>query len=264
MTPSYPIGDQLRRPRPSPPTIPPARAPSAQADEYSPSEGEQACSTRARPMDLSTDEPTAEAAAAPAPLRQGHTDRRWQVLAGVAGLALIGFIAYVATRPHHSRSVGFPTAAPALAPDTLAPAFALPRLGGGPPVTSSDTRGTPTVVNFFASWCPDCKAELAAFAALAARTAGRIDVIGIDSNDDSGAAAQTLLTAAGATYPVGIDRGATVATAYRLDALPVTYFLDGRGRVVHVAFGTQTSASLDAWVSDLTATTAPTAPSSGP
>jgi thiol-disulfide isomerase/thioredoxin len=123
-------------------------------------------------------------------------------------------------------------------------------------VTLSSTRGTPTVVNFFASWCPDCKAELASFATLAARTAGRMAIIGVDSNDNNGAAAQTLLTAAKATYPVGVDPDATVATSYQIDALPVTYFLDGRGRVVHVSFGTQTLAELEHWSAVLTGSVA--------
>ena len=65
-----------------------------------------------------------------------------------------------------------------------------PRVGGGPSVTLAATRGMPTVVNFFASWCPDCQSELAAFAALADRTAGHVDVIGVDSNDNDGAAAR--------------------------------------------------------------------------
>jgi thiol-disulfide isomerase/thioredoxin len=112
------------------------------------------------------------------------------------------------------------------------------------------------VVNFFASWCPDCQAELAAFAALAARTAGHVDVIGVDSNDHEGAAAQTLLSKAQATYPVGLDPDAKVAGSYLLNALPVTYFLDGGGHVVHVAFGTQTPASLARWTDALTRTSA--------
>ena len=117
------------------------------------------------------------------------------------------------------------------------------------------------MINFFASWCPDCKAELTAFAALASRTAGRVEVIGVDANDGTGSAAQTLLSEAGASYPVGVDSHAQVATAYRLDALPVTYFLDGQGRVVHVAFGTQTQASLNRWTNDLTPTNVPAATS---
>ena len=209
-------------------------------------------------MDLSTDEPvTTDIAPATAPARasQAHGgDRLWKTLAGVAGVALIAFIVFVVTRPHHARTVTFPTSAAAALPQaSQAPGFSLPRLGGGTPVSLSAALGTPTVVNFFASWCPDCKAELAAFAALARRTAGRVDVIGVDANDGTGAAAQTLLSEAQASYPVGVDSNATVATAYRLDALPVTYFLNGRGRVVHVAFGTQTPASLDRWTKQLTA-----------
>jgi peroxiredoxin len=208
-------------------------------------------------MDLPTDEPAAAAVAPPPTLpfpRTDHPDRVWKIVAAVAALALVGFVVFVATRPHHARVVAYPSARAATLPvGSPAPDFTLPRLGGGPVVSLADTRGTPTVVNFFASWCPDCQAELAAFAALATRTAGRVTVIGVDSNDSTGAAAQTLLSEARASYPVGMDGDAHVATAYLLSALPVTYFLDARGRVVHVAFGTQTEASLDRWTDDLTA-----------
>jgi cytochrome c biogenesis protein CcmG/thiol:disulfide interchange protein DsbE len=210
-------------------------------------------------MDLSTDEPIAPTtgpSAAP-PVVARTDDRVWKALAAATAVILIGFVAYVATRPHHSRSVAFPSSpAPTLPLGTPAPAFSLAGLGGGPPVTLAATRGTPTVVNFFASWCPDCRAELAAFGALADRTAGRVDVIGVDSNDNDGAAARALLSEAKATYPVGLDPDARVATSYRLSALPVTYFLDGQGRVVHVAFGTQSPASLAKWTAALTRSSA--------
>jgi thiol-disulfide isomerase/thioredoxin len=211
-------------------------------------------------MDLSTDDTTgtvdtAADAVPPGTARDG--DRVWKVLAGAAALVLVGFIVFVVTRPHHPRTTAFPVTPPATLPiDSTAPNFTLPRLGGGAPVTLTSTRGTPTVVNFFASWCPDCKAELAAFGTLASRTAGRMAIIGVDSNDSNGATAQTLLAAAKAAYPVGVDPNATVAASYQIDALPVTYFLDGRGRVVHVSFGTQTLASLEHWSAVLTGSVA--------
>jgi hypothetical protein len=46
---------------------------------------------------------------------------------------------------------------------------------------------------------------------------------------------------------VGVDSDAKVATAYLLQALPVSYFIDADGRVVHVAFGAQTLSSLEHW-----------------
>ena len=119
---------------------------------------------------------------------------------------------------------------PVLKAGTLAPAFSLPDLRGGDPVSLSAFRGRPVIVNFFASWCPDCRAELGAVAAVARATSGRVAVIGVDSNETSDAAATRLLAAAGATYPVAVDAQAKVATQYLVQALPVSYFLDAIGQ----------------------------------
>jgi cytochrome c biogenesis protein CcmG/thiol:disulfide interchange protein DsbE len=180
-------------------------------------------------------------------------ERVWTALAALAALFLVGFIVYVVTRPHHARPAAFPATPPAtLARTSQAPSFVLPRLGGGQPVSLADTRGTPTIVNFFASWCRNCQAELSAFASLSAQMTGRVAIVGIDSNDSNTATTESLLAKANATYPVGVDSTAKVATSYLLNALPVTYFLDADGRVVHVAFGTQRLAMLSHWASLLT------------
>jgi cytochrome c biogenesis protein CcmG, thiol:disulfide interchange protein DsbE len=177
----------------------------------------------------------------------------WMALAALAGLVLIGFIVYVVTRPHPAPPAAYPAAPPAtLARNSQAPLFVLPRLGGGRPVSLADTRGTPTIVNFFASWCPNCQAELSAFASLSSQMTGRVAVVGVDSNDANSVTAESFLAKAGATYPVGVDSAAKVATSYLLAALPVTYFLDGDGRVVHVAFGSQRLATLRHWAALLT------------
>lgn len=170
------------------------------------------------------------------------------MVSAVAALVLVGFVVFVATRPRHPSAVLYPVSPPTtLAAGTAAPAFSLPRLGGGAPVTLADTAGRPTVVNFFASWCRDCQAELGAFADFARASSGRVAVVGIDANDGTGSAAQPLLAQVGADYPVGVDTRATTATAYLLTALPATFFLDAQGRIVHVALGTQTVAPLTRW-----------------
>ena len=181
-------------------------------------------------------------------LRGAKGERTWKLLALTAVVLLIGFIAYVVTRPHQPRAVLYPVTAPVtLATGAEAPTFVLPRLGGGQPVALASFRGTPTVVNFFASWCKDCQTELSSFAALSTHAGGRVDIVGVDSNDSDAASALKLLHAAGASYPVGVDSNAKVATSYLLTALPVTFFLDGDGRVIHVALGTQTLSSLEHW-----------------
>ncbi len=134
---------------------------------------------------------------------------------------------------------------------TVAPGFSLPRLNGGAPVSLAGFRGTPVILNFFASWCPHCRAELQAVATVARETSGHVAVVGVDSNDTSASAATHLLAAAHATYPVGVDAHAKVASAYLLAALPVTYFVNAQGRVVGAALGSQTVTSLDRWVKRL-------------
>jgi cytochrome c biogenesis protein CcmG, thiol:disulfide interchange protein DsbE len=185
-----------------------------------------------------------------------HPDKVLKWIAAVVGACLAGFIAFVVIRgPSHPTNAGTATLKvpppPLLKAGTTAPAFSLPPLRSGGPVTLADYRGTPVIVNFFASWCPDCREELAAVAAVARDAAGRVAVVGVDSNETSAATAENLLTVAHATYPVALDAGAKVATRYLVDALPVSYFLDAQGRVVGAALGPQTVSSLQRWVSRL-------------
>jgi len=134
---------------------------------------------------------------------------------------------------------------------TSAPAFSLPALQGGSSVSLSAFRGKPVILNFFASWCRDCRAELGAVARVARATSGRLTVVGVDSNETSTATAMQLLAAAGATYPVAVDAQAKVASEYLVQALPVSYFLNGSGQVVGAALGPQSVASLEHWVARL-------------
>jgi thioredoxin-like negative regulator of GroEL len=78
-----------------------------------------------------------------------------------------------------------------------------------------------------------------------------VAVVGVDSNESSDTTATQLLAAAHATYPVGLDSTAKVATQYLINALPVSYFVNTDGRVVGAALGPQTVSSLERWVQRL-------------
>ncbi len=186
----------------------------------------------------------------------GGGDRVFKWVAIAAAACLVGFVLFVVTRgptrPKEPSSAALKAAPPpVLATGTVAPAFSLPALDGGPPVVLSAHRGSPVIVNFFASWCPDCRQELAAVASVAKSASEHVAVLGVDSNETSDAQASRLLAAAGASYPVGLDSRATIAGRYLVSALPVTYFLDAEGRVVGAAVGPQTPSSLQRWVSRL-------------
>jgi cytochrome c biogenesis protein CcmG, thiol:disulfide interchange protein DsbE len=178
-------------------------------------------------------------------------------IAAAAATCLVAFVIFVIVRgPSRAAPVPSSTALesappPVLKAGTLAPGFSLPPLAGTSPIALASFRGKPVIVNFFASWCRDCRAELGAMATVARAAEGRVAVVGVDSNESSQATATRLLAAAGATYPVAVDARATVASEYLVSALPVSYFVDAGGRVVGAALGPQTASSLQRWIARL-------------
>jgi cytochrome c biogenesis protein CcmG/thiol:disulfide interchange protein DsbE len=60
-------------------------------------------------------------------------------------------------------------------------AFSLPALNGNGWVRLAHYRGKPVVVNFFASWCTECRAELPGFRQEATALRGKVIFIGVDS-----------------------------------------------------------------------------------
>jgi cytochrome c biogenesis protein CcmG, thiol:disulfide interchange protein DsbE len=114
-----------------------------------------------------------------------------------------------------------------------APAFALARLNGTGTLRLASLRGKAVVLNFWASWCGPCKSEAPVLERLWQQYRGKgVVFVGIDSNDAS-SDARRFVSAHGITYPVVSDKnGLVAANSYDIDSLPVTYFVDRRGRLV--------------------------------
>jgi thiol-disulfide isomerase/thioredoxin len=112
---------------------------------------------------------------------------------------------------------------------THAPDVVLPCLGGGPDVELRSVAG-PAVLNVWAQWCGPCRAELPLFERLHQRAGERLQVLGIDWQDTQPDGALALAKATGVTYPLVADPAALVADAWHVDGLPVTVFVDDRGR----------------------------------
>lgn len=107
------------------------------------------------------------------------------------------------------------------------------------------------MLNFFASWCRNCRGELGAFAVSSRQAAGAVDFVGIDTGDQSPATAAALLRRAGADYPVGVDADGKVANLYQVTALPTTVFLTRSGVVAGVHIGAESAAGLRSWIERL-------------
>ncbi len=99
-------------------------------------------------------------------------------------------------------------------------------------------RGKPIVLNFFASWCVPCLAELPLIqdAHLKAEEAGYV-VLGV-AVQDSRRALRSLSESMGLTFPMVLDGDNSVGIAYHVVGPPTTFFIDENGKVVSVVAGT--------------------------
>lgn len=115
-----------------------------------------------------------------------------------------------------------------------APEFTLPRLVGTGDVELAEMRGQVVVVNFFASWCLECRLEHDALIAVSDAFAdGDVQFVGVAYQDDP-VDALTFLDEEGvsAATEYVMDEGSRTAISYGVFGIPETYFIDPEGTVV--------------------------------
>ena len=177
----------------------------------------------------------------------GRAALRHKVLSAVIAVCVAGSLIAIGVVGSASGQAARP--APVAAPD-----FSLPLLGddSGQQVALSRYRGQPLILNFFASWCDPCKTETPLLARFYRTEKGKMALVGLDENDTLGNAT-SFTRADGVGYPVGWDPHFTVASAYGVNALPQTFFLNARHQIVHRIFGAVTLASLNQGIALATA-----------
>jgi cytochrome c biogenesis protein CcmG/thiol:disulfide interchange protein DsbE len=117
-----------------------------------------------------------------------------------------------------------------------APPFTL-TLFDGRVLKAEELRGKVVFLNFWASWCPPCRAEARMLeAAWRKYRAQGIVFVGVNIQDKE-ESARTFLEEFGITYPNGLDHGARIAIEYGVWGLPETFFIDRDGRVTYKHVG---------------------------
>jgi thiol-disulfide isomerase/thioredoxin len=98
-------------------------------------------------------------------------------------------------------------------------------------------RGTPVVVNKWASWCGPCRFEFPFFQSQEKQRDGEVVFLGVNSNDNHGDAEDFLTK-----YPVGFphfeDPNLEIAASFNaVQAFPATAFYDAKGELAYVHQG---------------------------
>jgi peroxiredoxin len=122
-------------------------------------------------------------------------------------------------------------AAPPIATGDAAPPFTAERLDAGPLTFPDDYRGRVVALRFWADWCRFCREEMKGIEPVYARQqASGLAVLAVNVGQ-SREVAERFVRGLGISYEAAIDPEAEVARLYRVAGLPLTYFVDRRGRV---------------------------------
>jgi thiol-disulfide isomerase/thioredoxin len=164
--------------------------------------------------------------------------RRWLTPANVITLLVVLWLG-PRFLPHLGALVGVESG------DRQRPSFDVTTLGGES-VTDSTLRGRVVLVNFWATWCLPCRAEMPLLQAMADRhrEAGLV-VLGLSVDRAGPDVVRTFLHERDITYPVAIV-GREVETAFGgMQGYPTSLLLDRAGRVRYKVLGPLAMASLE-------------------
>ncbi len=182
------------------------------------------------------------------------------IVIGAVGFVIVGFlvlmgIGLLSSEPVTGRSgitrVGKP------APEFILPLFDESEL------EFSQSFGKPTVINFWASWCPPCREE----SPLLERTwqafkDSDVQFIGVDIQDSEGDA-RAFISEFGITFPNGLDADGRITIDYGVIGLPVTFFVSSDGIVQRRWVGAIRESQLVPWIEELVANQPPSGETEG-
>jgi cytochrome c biogenesis protein CcmG/thiol:disulfide interchange protein DsbE len=176
---------------------------------------------------------------APAPNHESAARNRFTVLGLAALLSLLNVSCGASAQPNHARQQEQGQAQPTIYfvrnPDP-APEFMLAGLDGKP-ISLAAARGKIILLNFWASWCGPCRAEVPDLVELQERYKDRLQVIGLIVDDDDMDAIHQFVRDFGINYPVGVAPVELRVQYGGIPGLPTSFVLDTQGRVVQKHVG---------------------------
>lgn len=182
---------------------------------------------------------TTEGQAGSPPSPSGRRPRRRLI---VAAWSLAGVAAVVALLTVNVARPPGPVDTPIVG--RPAPAFDLETLDGRR-LTLAELRGSPIVLNFWASWCIPCREEAPLLTAADERFRQKgLRIVGVVYQDNS-ENARLFMDRYGQSYPGVLDPDGRTAIDYGVFGIPETFFIDARGIVRSRQLGAITAEDLE-------------------
>ena len=169
-----------------------------------------------------------------------------RVVEALLWIAVVGlFIVRVA--PQVRAAVGWQSAS------TVAPALTFDLLDGGV-LPLGGLKGQVVLVNFWATWCPPCRAEMPGIESVyQAKHAEGFTVVGVSMDEKPRPQVASFLHDHGIAYPVAMATPEAVAAFGGVSSLPTSYLIDRQGRLRYTVRGMFAAVALRAAVDRLLA-----------
>jgi thiol-disulfide isomerase/thioredoxin len=164
--------------------------------------------------------------------------KQTKIIIGIAAFALLLLLAtlgYNLLAPKYSQQDDSLSNS-SQAEKNAAPDFTI-QDASGKDVSLSDFKGEPIVLNFWASWCPPCKAEMPDYEEMYQQYSSKGVVFMMvnltDGKRETTDRAKQFLSDNDYTFPVYFDTTLSAAAAYEIYAIPKSIFIDQDGNVVN-------------------------------
>ena len=123
-----------------------------------------------------------------------------------------------------------------------APDFALQDLEGQT-VTLSDLRGSPVMLNFWATWCGPCRHEMPFIQQIYEEWLDKGLVLLTINLRETPAKVEEFMQSNGLSFPALLDRDGSVSLEYNVSGIPTTFFIDKDGIIQEKRIGSFSSAA---------------------
>ena len=168
------------------------------------------------------------------PRRHNPSRLRWLIPGAL--LALASFACHASAQPSQEPSGSDGPVVRFVRNPDPAPDFKLADLAGKP-LSLADARGKIVFLNFWATWCGPCRAEIPDLIELQSKYSGKLQIIGLAVDVDSPDEVKQFVQEAEINYPVAIAPDGVRAKYGGIAALPTLFVLDTQGRVVQKHVG---------------------------
>lgn len=127
--------------------------------------------------------------------------------------------------------------AQAVSADAPAPEFTAPLFTSSATVKLADYRGKVVYLDFWASWCPPCRAAFPQIEKLYGKYRGKgFEVLAVNQDTQREEGLKFLATQS-VTFALLADPDHQIAAAYSLKAMPSAYLIDRKGVIRHIHYG---------------------------